>query len=129
MIVAVLLQATCMTRACHVQRRRRLRLSASAGFRPDRGHELEFGKWVLLAIGLGSQRESPFLHMTRDIGSAVKWLRMGQRDRRETESYLIRVPRWTLEERLVDMSTHDRQVPQQQRQRWQCQRDRLSACQ
>ena len=118
-----------MTRACHLQRRRRLRLSASAGFRPDRELQVEFGKWILLAIGIGSSHESPFLHMTRDIGSAVKWLRMGQRDRRETENYLIRVPRWTLEDQLVDMSTQTRQVPQQQRQRWQCQRDRLSACQ
>ena len=118
-----------MTRACHVQRRRRLRLSASAGFQPDRESQLQLGTWVLLAIGVGSHYESPFLHVTRDIGTAVKWLRMGQRDRRETESYLVRVPRWTLEDRLVDMSTHDRQVPQQQRQRWQCQRDRLSACQ
>ena len=119
-----------MTRACHVQRRRRLRLSASAGFRPDRAHELEFGKWVLLGIGIGSQKESPFLHMTRDIGSAVKWLRMGRQDRSDNENYLIRMPRCAIsEDRLVDMSTQTRQVPQQQRQRWQWQRDRLSACQ
>ena len=119
-----------MTRACHLQRRRRLRLSASAGSRPDPTLDVEFGRWILLAIGLGSRVESPFLHMTRDIGAAVKFLNLGRQDRGDYDNYLIRMPRVAIsEEQLVDMSTRVRQDPQQQQQRWQWQRDRLSACQ
>ena len=119
-----------MTRACHLQRRRRLRLSASAGSQPDPALPVEFGRWILLAIGLGSKVESPFLHMTRDMAAAVKFFNLGRQDRGDNNNYLIRMPRVAIaEDQLVDMSTKARQDPQQQQQRWQWQRDRLSACQ
>ena len=67
--------------------------------------EEEFAREVLHAIGRGSKMKSPFLHTTRDLGVALKWMELGRRDRKDWDNYLVRIKRAAVEDVLLDMST------------------------
>ena len=60
---------------------------------------------MIHAIGRGSRVKSPFLHTTRDLGVAVKWIALGRKVRHDMRNYLVRIRRADVEDVLLDMST------------------------
>ena len=64
---------------------------------------------MIHAIGRGSRVKSPFLHTTRDLGVALKWMELGCKDRRDWSNYLVRIKRAMVEDVLLDMSTKELQ--------------------